>query len=99
MGGGSRQGFADKLGRGRIFQYGLAALSTMRPRAFLLENAKGLVSQHRATFDDMRQHLRQIGNCAYKVGHTIIDTSRRGIPQHRERVYIVGLLRDYIVTS
>ncbi|MFM7986835.1 MAG: DNA cytosine methyltransferase [Candidatus Fonsibacter sp.] len=33
---GSRQGLADKFGRGRIFQYELAALSTKRDRAFLL---------------------------------------------------------------
>ncbi|MFM7985125.1 MAG: DNA cytosine methyltransferase, partial [Candidatus Fonsibacter sp.] len=45
---GSRQGLADKLGRGDIFRYVLAALSTKRPRAFLLENVKGLMSQHRA---------------------------------------------------
>ncbi len=94
---GSRQGLPDKLGRGHIFRYGLAKLSTKRPRAFLVEHVKGLVSQHRATFDDVLQQLRQIGNGAYKVGYTIIDTARHGIPQHRERVYIVGLLRDYIV--
>ncbi|MFM7979934.1 MAG: DNA cytosine methyltransferase, partial [Candidatus Fonsibacter sp.] len=35
----------------------------------------------------------------YKVGYNIIDAARHGIPQHRERVYIVGMLRDYIVPS
>ncbi|MFM7983380.1 MAG: DNA cytosine methyltransferase, partial [Candidatus Fonsibacter sp.] len=68
---GSRQGLADKLGRVRICQYGLAALSTNKPRAFVLGNVKGLVAQHRATFDDMLQQLRQIGNGAYKVGYKI----------------------------
>ncbi|MFM7987039.1 MAG: DNA cytosine methyltransferase, partial [Candidatus Fonsibacter sp.] len=72
-------------------------MSTKRPRAFLLENVKGLVTQHRATFDDVFQQLRQIANGAYKVRYTIIDTARHGIPQHRERVYIAGLLRDYLV--
>ncbi|MFM7981439.1 MAG: DNA cytosine methyltransferase, partial [Candidatus Fonsibacter sp.] len=65
----------------------------------MLENVKGLASQHRATFDDMFKQLRQIGNGAYKVGYKIKDTARHGIPQHRESVYIVGLLRDYIVQS
>ncbi|MFM7989474.1 MAG: DNA cytosine methyltransferase [Candidatus Fonsibacter sp.] len=65
---GSRQGLADKLGRGRIFQYGLAALSTKRPSAFLLDNVKGLVTQHRATFYYMLEQLRHIGNGAYNVG-------------------------------
>ncbi|MFM7989956.1 MAG: DNA cytosine methyltransferase, partial [Candidatus Fonsibacter sp.] len=93
----SRQGLDDNVGRGRIFQYVLAALSAKRPRAFLLENVKGLVSQQRATFDDMLQQLRRLGKGAYKVGCQITDTARHGILQHRERVYIVGLLRDYIV--
>ncbi|MFM7988704.1 MAG: DNA cytosine methyltransferase [Candidatus Fonsibacter sp.] len=75
----------------------LAALNTKGPPAFLLGNANGLVSQHRATFNCMLQQLRQSEKCAYKVGHTMIDTARHGIPQHRERVYIVGLLRDYMV--
>ncbi|MFM7987514.1 MAG: DNA (cytosine-5-)-methyltransferase, partial [Candidatus Fonsibacter sp.] len=94
---GSRQGLADQLGRGRIFRNVLAVLSTKRPRAFLLENVKGLVSQHRATFDDMLKQVRPLGNGAYKIGYKIIKTARRGIPQNRERVYIVSLLRDYIV--
>ncbi|MFM7978104.1 MAG: DNA cytosine methyltransferase [Candidatus Fonsibacter sp.] len=55
-----------------------------------MENGKGLVAQHRVTFDNMLQHLRPLGNGAYKVGYTIIDTARHGIPQHPERVYIVG---------
>ncbi|MFM7980277.1 MAG: DNA cytosine methyltransferase [Candidatus Fonsibacter sp.] len=42
---GSRQGVADKFGRGRIFEFVLAALNTKRPRAFLLVNVKGLVTQ------------------------------------------------------
>ncbi|MFM7985378.1 MAG: DNA cytosine methyltransferase, partial [Candidatus Fonsibacter sp.] len=63
----------------------------------MLENVKGIVSKHRAAFNGMLQPLWQIGNGAYQVGYTSIDTARHGIPQHRDRVYIVGLLRDYIV--
>ncbi|MFM7985473.1 MAG: DNA cytosine methyltransferase, partial [Candidatus Fonsibacter sp.] len=55
--------------------------------------------QHRATFDYRFKQLRQIGNGVDKFGYKIIDTARHCIPQHRERVYIVGLLRDYIVPS
>ncbi|MFM7981336.1 MAG: DNA cytosine methyltransferase, partial [Candidatus Fonsibacter sp.] len=83
---GSRQGVADKLGRVGICEFVIAALNTKRPRAFLLEEVKGLVRQHRATFDDVLKHARQLGNCAYKVGYKIIDTARHGTPQHRERV-------------
>ena len=70
-----------------------------KTRAFLLENVKGLVTQHRATFDHILKELRLIGNGAWKVGYKIIDTANYGIPQHRERVYIVGLLRSSLVPT
>ncbi|MFM7982815.1 MAG: DNA cytosine methyltransferase, partial [Candidatus Fonsibacter sp.] len=57
---GSRQGVADKLGRGRLFQYVLAALSTIRPFIFLPDKVKVLVGQQRATLTDMLQPLRTI---------------------------------------
>jgi len=47
---GSRQGVRDKLGRGLLINHIIATLAAKRPRAFLLENVKGLVLQHRATF-------------------------------------------------
>ncbi|MFM7979326.1 MAG: DNA cytosine methyltransferase, partial [Candidatus Fonsibacter sp.] len=83
----SRQGLPDKFGRGHICLLILAALSAKRLRAFLLEKVKGLVSQHRATFDDMLKQLRAIGTGVYKVGYKTVNTAQHGIPQHRERVY------------
>ena len=87
----------DARGRGLIINHIISALATKRPRAFLLENVKGLVTQHNATFNTILQRLRHMAGSAYKVGLKIIDTADFGIPQHRERVYIVGLLRDAMV--
>jgi DNA (cytosine-5)-methyltransferase 1 len=94
---GARQGVRDARGRGLIINHIISALAAKRPRAFLLENVKGLVTQHRATFEDILQQLRHMAGSAYKVGFKIIDTADLGIPQHRERVYIVGLLRAAMV--
>ena len=94
---GARQGVRDARGRGLIINHIISALSAKRPRAFLLENVKGLVTQHRETFDNILQQLRHMAGSAYKVGFKIIDTADFGIPQHRERVYIVGLLRAAMV--
>jgi len=94
---GSRQGVRDARGRGLIIKHIIAALAAKRPRAFLLENVKGLVTQHRATFDRILRLLRSMAGSAYKVGFKVIDTAELGIPQHRERVYIVGLLRAALV--
>ena len=88
----------DARGRGLIINHIISALATQRPRAFLLENVKGLVTQHNATFKNIcLQRLRHMAGSTYKVGFKIIDTADFGIPQHRERVYIVGLLRDAMV--
>ena len=87
----------DARGRGLIINHIISALAVKRPRAFLLENVKGLVAQHKATFKQNMQRLRHMAGSAYKVGFKIIDTADFGIPQHRERVYIVGLLRDAMV--
>jgi len=94
---GARQGVRDARGRGLIINHIISALAAKRPRAFLWENVRGLVSQHRATFEDILQQLRHMAGSAYKVGFKIIDTADLGIPQHRERVYIVGLLRAAMV--
>ena len=94
---GARQGMRDARGRGLIINHIISALAVKRPRAFLLENVKGLVTQHKATFKRILQRLRHMAGSAYKVGFKIIDTADFGIPQHRERVYIVGLLRDAMV--
>ena len=58
---GSNQGVRDTKGRGTIINHIIAALATMRPRAFLLENVKGLVVQHRPTFESILEQLRKIG--------------------------------------
>jgi site-specific DNA-cytosine methylase len=48
---GVGQGMRDARGRGLIINHIISALATKRPRAFLLENVKGLVTQHNATFN------------------------------------------------
>jgi len=96
---GSRQGVRDKLGCGLIINHIIAALAAKRPRAFLLENVKGLVLQHRATLHNIMQQLGGIAGSAYKVGYKVVNAADHGIPQHRERVYTVGLLRASMVPT
>ena len=90
---GLRQGEADKHGRGNVFGHVCAAIDAKRPRAFVLENVKGLVTQHRRTFDNILAALRGIGGDAYDVTWRVLNTCEHGVPQNRERVYIVGILR------
>jgi DNA (cytosine-5)-methyltransferase 1 len=66
-------------------------LKDKRPRAFLLENVKNLLHyDHGSTFATMLATLSGLG---YSVSHRIVD-ARLIVPQHRERVFIVGFRRD-----
>lgn len=59
-----------------------------RPKAFLLENVKNLVSHDRGrTFEVIQKTLEQ--DLGYKVSYRIID-ARSWVPQHRERIIMVG---------
>jgi len=80
---GRRAGRGDP--RGRIFDHVLAYMSAKRPPHFVLENVAALVK--RSFFPTILSSLRALG---YHVGHHVLNTRDCGLPQHRERVYIVG---------
>lgn len=59
-----------------------------RPKAFLLENVKNLVNHDRGrTFDIIRRTLEE--DLGYQVSYRVID-ARSWVPQHRERIFMVG---------
>ncbi|MCY0870923.1 MAG: DNA (cytosine-5-)-methyltransferase [Firmicutes bacterium] len=63
-----------------------------RPKAFLLENVKNLKSHDKGrTFEIIMRTLRE--ELGYKVESMVID-GRGWVPQHRERIYIVGFRED-----
>jgi len=80
-------GFKD-LTQGTLFFEIARIISEKRPRAFLLENVKNLKSHDRGkTFKIIMSTLRD--ELGYDIHYRIID-SRHLVPQHRERIYIVG---------
>lgn len=81
-------GFQDSE-QGLLFFEILRVLKAKRPYAFLLENVKNLKSHDGGkTFKHMVSHLERLG---YHVNFDVIDASSM-VPQHRERIYIVGFL-------
>lgn len=61
-----------------------------QPKCVILENVKNLLSHdEKRTFATIRENLESRG---YHICYKILDTSKiTGIPQHRERIYIVAL--------
>ncbi len=67
-------------------------IAAHRPKAFLLENVKNLVNHDRGrTFDVIFRTLTQ--KLGYKVQWKVVD-AKSFVPQHRERIFIVGFRED-----
>jgi len=89
---GRQEGFEDI--RGTLFMDIVRILRDKMPKYFLLENVKNLTSHDQGTtWRVIRQHLRDAG---YTTPDTpmVLSPHQYGIPQHRERVYIMGVRND-----
>lgn len=83
---GKGLGFADT--RGTLFFNIEAILQAKRPKAFLLENVKRLTTHDNGqTFAVILEKLKDLG---YTVYHKVFNSLDFGVPQKRERIYIVG---------
>ena len=85
---GKRLGFSDT--RGTLFFDIARILADKRPRNFLLENVKGLLSHDEGkTFQTILGVLTDLG---YWVEWQVLNSKDFGVPQNRERVFLVGHL-------
>ena len=83
---GHKKGFSDT--RGTLFFDIERIISSKKPKAFLLENVKGLKGHDKGrTLEVIMKHLKDLGyHCDYKI----LNAKDFGLPQNRERIYIVG---------
>ena len=85
---GKRKGFDDE--RGGLFFEIARILGSKRPRHFILENVKGLLSiDGGKSFQTILKILTSMG---YGVQWHVLNSKNFGVPQHRERVFIIGHL-------
>ena len=88
---GDKRGFADT--RGTLFFNIEEILRIKKPSAFLLENVKQLRTHDGGrTFQTIMNHLDQLG---YFTHWSVLNALDFGLPQKRERTYIVGFLEDF----
>ena len=87
---GRATGFEDKT-QGTLFFDVCRILKEKRPKAFMLENVKNLCSHDKGrTFKVIQESLDELG---YEVFFDILD-GQNYVPQHRERILIVGFDRE-----
>lgn len=83
---GKKLGFDDT--RGTLFFEIARIIKEKRPKAFLLENVKNLKGHDKGrTFQIIENTLKELD---YKVYYTLFKAKDFGVPQNRERIYIVG---------
>lgn len=86
---GKRRGFTDT--RGTLFFDIARIVKVKRPKIVWLENVKGLLNHNKGeTFRTIIQKLSELG---YDVQWMVLNSKFFGVPQNRERVFIIGSLR------
>lgn len=81
------------IGRTKLVQYSIDILKELRPKYFIFENVKGLLSiKNKEFFDDV---MNQIHNIGYYTQCEVLNSLHFDIPQNRERVYCVGSLDSF----
>lgn len=88
--GGAMRGKSDS--RGKLFYEYVRIIKDKKPLAFVAENVKGIVSSsHIDSFNEIVEMFKKSG---YIVKYKVLNAKNYGVPQDRERVFIVGIRRD-----
>jgi DNA (cytosine-5)-methyltransferase 1 len=81
-----RLGYKDD--RGKLFFEIVRILKVKKPRFFILENVKGLLSANKKMAFPMI--IKELESAGYVIKHQVLNSFDFGVPQKRERVFIVG---------
>ena len=91
---GERRGLDDE--RGNVFFSCLKVIKEKQPKYFILENVKGLVSNDKGrTFRIIIKKLSTLEKYGYIIKYKVLNTRDYGIPQNRERLFIVGTKENF----
>ncbi len=75
--------------RGTLFQEYVRILEILQPKGFLFENVYGITGANDGqAWQEIQTAFRKVG---YKIYFRVLDAADYGVPQHRERLFIVGL--------
>lgn len=78
--------------RGKLFQEYYRILKEVKPKAFIFENVKGLLSIKKGEL--FKTIISLFESLGYKVYHKVLNSADYGVPQYRERVIIIGSKLD-----
>jgi len=83
---GKRRGLDDT--RGTLFYEFARVVKESQPTVFIYENVKGLLNHDKGkTFEIIKATFDELG---YKYSYQLVNAKDYGVPQHRERIFVVG---------
>jgi len=89
---GKRGGFGDE--RGNMWFECFKILRAKQPKYFLFENVKGLLSHDGGK--SMERICEELCECGYGIDFEVLNSKNFGVPQSRERVFIIGIRLDML---
>lgn len=92
---GKNRGFDDE--RGQLWFDSIRAVKNVKPKAFIFENVKGLKDPRNA--EALNLILDNFKKLNYTISHKVLNAFDFGLPQNRERVFIVGIRNDLVASS
>jgi len=94
---GRRQGFEDS--RGTLFFEIARIIKDKKPKAFFLENVKGLISHDKGKTLGTILYILKNDLDYFVPNPQIINAKNFGVPQNRERIFIIGFRKDLSINS
>jgi DNA (cytosine-5)-methyltransferase 1 len=88
---GLRKGLEDS--RGNLMFKFIDILNLIKPKLFMIENVKGLITHKNG--ETIKKIINSLNdNNLYNITYKCLDASKYNVPQKRERVFIVGILKS-----
>lgn len=91
---GKKLGIEDT--RGTMFYYYAIFLHKLKPKCFLFENVKGMISHNKG--DTFKTILNVLTNEGYTISYKVLNAWDYSVPQKRERLFLVGIRNDLVST-
>ena len=84
---GKKKGFDDP--RGKLWKDTIRLIRINKPKTFIFENVKGLYDPRNKSSLDLI--IKEFKKCGYDVFHKVLNAYDFGLPQNRDRLFIVGI--------
>lgn len=88
--GGNQQGINDSRNG---FPFFIDAIRKVRPKVFMFENVRGLLYSNKWYLELIIEELESLG---YKTNYQLLNAVNYGVPQNRERLFLVGHNSEFI---